>query len=126
MATLFYLIMKTKKGMTILETSIAMLVLGITILGILSGIYMASQMSRSTRNRIVAIQIAQTKMEEIKDEEYAEIEDEGLSREDSLPYGTSSVHIDAKDEGKEITVRVGWIEENMERNIELVTFIRKE
>lgn len=112
--------------MTILETSVALMVLGIAILGILSGIYMASRISMSNRNYINATQILETTIEGIKDSEYADINDDGPFEIDSLPNGTSTVIVDAKGEGKEITVRVDWTELDRPLNLEFKTFVREE
>lgn len=114
-------------GMTILETSISLMVLGIAILGILSGIYMASRITTRSRNYINAIQLAESKIEEIKGLSYSEIDDEEEQvGEGLLPYGTIGVSVDEKVEGKEIKVDVRWIEKNINRGVRLVTFVRKE
>lgn len=115
--------MGKNKGMTIFEVSISLMILGIVIIGILSGIYLATKLNVSTKNRITAVQIAQTRMEEEKNRSYAEIVSRGAVA-NSLYYGTTTVTVTLRPEGKEVRVTVAWLERNRPTTEDLVTFVR--
>lgn len=112
------------KGMTILETSIALAVVAIAIVGILSVLYHASRFSMLARNRVKANQIAQAKMEDIKNMDYTDIQDSGPSG-NSLLNGTTTVTVTERAEGKVVRVIVDWDKPGNGPPEDLVTLIRR-
>lgn len=116
--------MKKNKGMTIFETSISLMVLAIVIIGLLSGVYLASKLSASTKDRITAIQIAEARLEEEKNRDYEDIIDRGPF-ENVLPEGETTVAVTQREEGKEIGITVSWEEKGRELTQVLTTFIKE-
>lgn len=116
--------MKKDKGMTIFETSISLMVLAIVIIGILSGVYLASKLSASNRHRITAIQLAEARMEQEKNRDYEDIIDRGPFG-NVLPEGETTVAVTQREEGKEIGVTVSWEEKGRELTQVLRTFVKE-
>lgn len=117
--------MKNYTGMTILETSIAVMVFSITMLGIFSAIYTAGRISAMSRDRVKAVQLAQSRIEEEKNKQYTNILSAGPVN-NSLPNGTTTVDVTLRPEGKEIKVTINWLLGRSEMNETLATFIRRE
>jgi len=117
--------MKNKnKGMTIIETLIALVVVAIAIIGILSGIYQSDRFNTMAKNRLKADQIAESKMEELRNMNYSDILS-GSPAGNSLPDGTTTVLVTEQTEGKVVKVTVDWTKMGNGPAEELVTLIRK-
>lgn len=116
-----------KKGMSLIESMVAILILAIVVIGGSSFfVYGRSWISLQGRYR-AAIQLAAQKLEQLKADNYYEIE-EGETQE-SVSLGDSScirsVQTETKDGGlyKKLQVTVRWNQMGKERNVSLVSYI---
>ena len=114
--------MKTfeNKGMTIIETAFALMVLGIVFVGLLTSLFFAKQIADTTKNRAKAIQIAKTEMEEVIGTPYTnmvgDVQNAFLYDDiDKVPYTlTTQVVIetvDGQELGKTITITIEWTQQ---------------
>jgi prepilin-type N-terminal cleavage/methylation domain-containing protein len=121
-------ILKSKKGTSLIEVMVAVLILTIVIAGgSFSYIYGRSRIDLWKDYR-AAGQLAAQKLEELKAGNYDDIEaggtEESLSLEDS-PYGRSIL---TEDVGlyKKVTVAVHWQQRGEQHYVSLTTFIAPE
>lgn len=123
------------KGMSILETCIAIMILSIIISGVLGGLYLASNIGATTRNRAKAIQIVKGRMEELTATSYADLVNdiEGgylYDNPDRVPYTlTTTVAAEFEDDdetGQAVMLRIDWVHAGRNCFEELVTFRRRE
>lgn len=120
-------IRKSKKGTSLVEAVVAILVLSIIILGS-SFLFVSGQGYIDMRGRHrIAAELAAQKLEELKAGNYNDIA-EGETEEsfslDDLPY-TRSVATETRDGGlyKKVQVTVSWQQMGKQRNVSLDTFI---
>lgn len=113
--------------MSLIESMVAILILAIVVIGGSSFfVYGRSWISLQGRYR-AAIQLAAQKLEQLKADNYYEIE-EGETQE-SVSLGDSScirsVQTETKDGGlyKKLQVTVRWNQMGKERNVSLVSYI---
>ncbi len=116
---------KSKKGMSLIEVMLALLVLLIVIIGnsLLFG-YGRGQISLC-ENRRSAVQLAAQKLEQLKADDYYNIQ-EGKTDENLSVGGLScSLSTLTEDSGlyKNIRVVVRWTQGGKQHNVRLVTFI---
>ncbi len=121
-------ILKSKKGTSLIEVMVAMLILAIVLLGGGFGyVYGRSQIHLRKHYR-AAGQLAAQELEELKADNYYDIEagvtEESLSLEDSSYSRT--IHTEDVGLYKKVTVTVHWQQRGNEHNVSLVTFIAPE
>lgn len=134
---------KNKSGFTLIETMVAIFVLTIGILAIIQAFPLGTNIQKSSQMQTVALELSQSKMEEIISKSYKEIliniENEpygfdpnfaALRRETSVNYFDPNNPEIVPDEDlgiKKIEVKVFWHSPLVltEKNVVLATFISK-
>lgn len=100
-------------GVTFLEVLIAIVIVGITLSAIFTGINFASKYARHNANKTMALNLAQALMEDLKDTPYSdlqEITDTILLYQELETNIQAARSADIVDAGsyKEVTVDVSW------------------
>ncbi len=116
--------MKKKKAASLIEVMVAVSVLVIALVGLLATFVHCLSWSEHNNNMITAAVDAQSVMEEIKDASYADIVSGFTPQQDytSLSEETVAVTVDEESQGKEVTVRVTWVEKERTYSFDLKTF----
>ena len=116
---------KSKKGVSLIEVMIAVLISTIVMLGGSFFFVSSTNQINLRRQYRVASQLASQKLEELKAVDYDTIEIGEAKDSVTLKNSTFSRSVVTKDIGsyKQVNVSVNWGPEDQQRNINLVTYI---
>lgn len=118
-------IRKSKKGVSLIEVMIAVLISSIVMLGG-SFFFVASTSQINIREQYrAASRLASQKLEEVKAVDYDTVAEGEVTDSVTLKNSSYNRSVVTKDLGswKEITVTINWGPENQQHNINLTTFI---
>lgn len=116
--------MKKQNGFTLFEVllTIVLITIGFTALmqAISAGFFAGGQ----NENSLVAVNLAQEKMEEIRNKSYANVVNEAKSAVSGFSVFQREVAVTAAQAGlKEVSVKVYWFAKQDELNVNLVTYV---
>ena len=121
-----------KRGLTLVEVLVAIFVLTIGIAGLIASFNAASKQVRSSNNIFLASRLGQSKIEELRNMAYADLDPLGLGETDSdtdiiggytvtRTWTITTINLPAVNAFKGIDVQVAWNEKGRPFQRRLVT-----
>ena len=121
-----------KRGLTLVEVLVAIFVLTIGIAGLIASFNAASKQVRSSNNIFLASRLGQSKIEELRNMAYADLDPLGLGETDSdtdiiggytvtRTWTITTINLSAVNAFKGIDVQVAWNEKGRPFQRRLVT-----
>ena len=96
------------KGFTLLEILITIIILTIGVIALTSAFSSGLLSSSDAENVDLALNIAQAKMEEIKDAGYASLADSGPTADVNFPRFDVTVDVGVPADPRQVDVTIGW------------------
>jgi len=121
-----YSILNTKKGFTLLEILLTLVLFGAGVVGI-AGLYgYALESSLDAENTEIAVTLAQARIEQVKNYAYVSIPTDSKAQVSGFPLFQRQVSvIELPADLKQVTVTVYWKFKNKEVSQQLVTYVSK-
>ena len=115
---------KLKDGFTLLEILITIVLLTVGVVALVQMFNMGMFASADTENTLVATNLAQEKMEEIRNKAYLDINDEEKAEVPDFTFFQREVVVSVPQAGlKLVTVSVYWTVRGQEQTVSLVTYV---
>lgn len=90
--------MSDKRGMTLIEVMVALFILALCIIPISSGLLVAKKQAESSEKGLQALGLAQGKLEELMNHDFADIEDVATAVDFPGPYAGYSYTVDVNND----------------------------
>lgn len=111
------------RGFTLLEILIAIIILAVGVIAIISAFSSGIFASSDVENVDLALNIAQAKMEEIKNTAFASLVDSGPTLDPNFPNFNVSVNVAEGQNPMQIDVTVSWNTKGGQADINLTTLV---
>lgn len=115
--------MSKKSGFTLLEVLISLVILTVSIIAIVRALSIGMFTFSNAENINLALNIAQAKMEEIKNTVYSSISDSGPVSDAVFPRFSVNVNVKESAKPLEVEVLVNWDEKGDTDSVSLKTLV---
>lgn len=111
------------KGFTLLEVMIALVVLTLGVIGIMWAFSTGMYATTDVENVDLALNIAQAKMEEIKNTQFATLADSGPTADPNFSKFNTTVNVAEGQNPMQVDVTVAWTVKGGQTSIALTTLM---